>query len=110
MRGACPPPLKGVSMNRFPSKPFPYEDIITMSHPVSPVHPPMSLSNRAAQFAPFAALTSYHDAVREAARFTDDRIEPDEDIKELLDEQLRQLQQNMDRCPRITILYFLPDK
>ncbi len=110
MRGPVRLSLKGVSMNRFPSKPFPYEDIVAMPHPVSSVHPPMSLSDRAAQFAPFAALTSYHDAVREAARFTDDRIEPDEDVKDLLDERLRQLQQNADRHPRITILYFLPDE
>lgn len=36
-----------------------YEDIIDLPHPVSGQHPPMSMEKRAAQFAPFAALTGY---------------------------------------------------
>lgn len=96
-------------MNHSQSKPFPYEDIIDMSHPVSSGHLPMPIPDRAAQFAPFAALTGYHDALREEARFIKDRIELDENMKELLDERLRQLQQRIKHRPRIVIRYFLPD-
>ncbi len=48
-----------------------YEDIINLPHHVSAVHPPMPLSDRAAQFAPFAALTGYGEVIKETARQTD---------------------------------------
>lgn len=44
-----------------------YEDIINLPHPVSQKHPPMSMMARAAQFAPFAALTGYGEAISETA-------------------------------------------
>ena len=47
-----------------------YEDIIGLSRPVSKKHPPMSRENRAAQFAPFAALTGFEGAIKETARVT----------------------------------------
>ena len=53
---------------------FPYEDIVNLSHPVSPYHVPMPLLQRAAQFAPFAALTGYDEAIEETGRQTDDRV------------------------------------
>lgn len=92
-----------------PRDDFPYRDILYLPHPVSAVHPPMSVSDRAAQFAPFAALTDYHSSVREMARFTDKRIELDENAKSALDEKLRLLQQRLPLHPQVTILYFLPD-
>jgi len=42
-----------------------YEDIINLPHHVSKHHPRMSMHNRAAQFAPFAALSGYNDAIHE---------------------------------------------
>ena len=45
-----------------------YDDIINLPHYVSKVHPQMSMMNRAAQFAPFAALTGHNAAIEEAAR------------------------------------------
>ena len=45
-----------------------YEDIINLPHPVSKRHPRMSMEARAAQFAPFAALTGYEDAIKETMR------------------------------------------
>ncbi len=48
-----------------------YADILHMKRPVSKNHVPMSLENRAAQFAPFAALTGYDDAIAEAARLNE---------------------------------------
>lgn len=45
-----------------------YEDMLYMPHPTSKTHPRMSMEKRAAQFAPFAALTGHADAVEETAR------------------------------------------
>ena len=47
-----------------------YDDIINMPHHVSKRHPQMSMWNRAAQFAPFAALTGYDDAIKDTAQET----------------------------------------
>ena len=55
-----------------------YEDIINLSHHISKKHPQMTMESRAAQFAPFAALVGYEDAVRETARLTTKRIELNE--------------------------------
>lgn len=46
---------------------FPYEDIVELEHPVSKFHKPMSMDERAAQFAPFAALTGYDSLIQETA-------------------------------------------
>lgn len=45
-----------------------YDDIINLSHHVSKCHPQMSMWNRAAQFAPFAALTGYDAAIYETIK------------------------------------------
>ena len=55
-----------------------YEDIVELPHHVSKVHPQMEMIRRAAQFAPFAALTGYGDAVEETARLVRERAERDE--------------------------------
>ena len=52
-----------------------YEDIIDLPGPVSTKHPRMSMEDRAAQFAPFAALTGHGDAIRETAREVAEREE-----------------------------------
>ena len=52
-----------------------YDDILNMPHHVSKKHPKLSMEQRAAQFAPFSALTGYEDKVKETARFTESRIE-----------------------------------
>ncbi len=59
-----------------------YGDIINLPHHVSKVHPQMSLENRAAQFAPFAALTGYHEAIEETARITAETPEYEADAFE----------------------------
>ena len=50
-----------------------YDDILDCPHHVSSVHPPMPLIDRAAQFAPFSALTGYEEIVKEEARLTEQR-------------------------------------
>ena len=47
-----------------------YQDIIHLPRHVSNTHAHMPVEDRAAQFAPFAALTGHHEAVKEAARLT----------------------------------------
>lgn len=88
----------------------PYEDMLELSHPVSKTHPQMPRRDRAAQFAPFAALTGYEEAVREAARFTEEKMILDEDSKEQLDWKLRCLQEKVKEKPTITVTYFLEDE
>ena len=62
-----------------------YKDIINLPHHVSKKHPQMLIYARAAQFAPFAALTGYEEEVKETARQTSKRKELDEELKKALD-------------------------
>ena len=61
-----------------------YDDIINMPHYQSKKHPQMSIYMRAAQFSPFAALTGFEEQTEETARLTDERIELDEKLNELM--------------------------
>ena len=45
-----------------------YADIISLPHPGSKKHPRMPRNMRAAQFAPFAALTGYEDAIAQTQK------------------------------------------
>lgn len=87
-----------------------YDDIIDLPHHVSKKHPQMPLLDRAAQFAPFAALTGHEDAIRETARLTEDEILLDESSKELLDERLQYLLEHLTERPEVTVTYFMPDE
>lgn len=86
-----------------------YDDIIALPHHVSSTHPPMPVSDRAAQFSPFAALTGYDEAVKETARLTERRIELDEGVRELLNEKLLILHKCRIERPQVTITCFVPD-
>lgn len=87
-----------------------YEDILYLPHHTSPSRPHMPMSDRAAQFSPFAALTGYEAAVKEAARLTEQRIELDENEKAVLDAKLSLLQKNLSLSPEVTFTCFQPDK
>lgn len=87
-----------------------YDDIIDLPHHVSATRPHMELSDRAAQFSPFAALTGYESAVREAARLTDQRVELDENAREALDKKLAVLEGRLAERPEVTVTYFVPDE
>ena len=87
-----------------------YEDIINLPHHVSTKHPRMSIEARSAQFAPFAALTGYEDAVKETARITEERIEIDEELKLLLNDRLQIILSNIKDNPEVTFTYFIYDK
>ena len=86
-----------------------YDDIINLPHHVSKKHPQMSLYARSAQFAPFAALTGYEDAVKETAREVSQKIELDEDLKLILDSKLHILMELADKNPELTVTYFVKD-
>lgn len=88
----------------------PYDDIIHLPHPTSQRHPRMPISDRAAQFSPFAALSGHRTAIAETARVTQERMELDEDEKALLDERLQTLREQVSWRPEITVTWFLPDK
>ena len=86
-----------------------YDDIINHPRWNPKKHPRMSMESRNAQFAPFAALTGYEDAVKETARLTDRRIEIDEGLKEVINNKLQFALENKDLNPNITFTYFIPD-
>ncbi len=86
----------------------PYDDIIDLPHHVSERHPQMSMYNRAAQFAPFAALTGHNAAITEAARLTEAEQELSESDAEVLNRKLAYLQ-SLDEKPTISVTYFVPD-
>lgn len=86
-----------------------YDDIIKLPHHVSERHLQMSLEERSAQFAPFAALTGYEDAVEETARITDEWIDIDEDIKSKLDEKMQEICKVIADKPLVTVTYFAAD-
>ena len=87
-----------------------YDDILYMPRPVPVQRRRMSGLERAAQFAPFAALTGYDAAIAETARLTDGFVELGDCARADLDEKLRFL---IDECPdhpALTVTYFLPDE
>lgn len=86
-----------------------YDDIINMEHHKSKKHPPMSLYARSAQFASFAALTGYEDAVRETAREVMERIEIDDELKNILDGKIQLLSEQINKKPEVIFTYFIPD-
>ena len=95
-------PYEGEAMGK-------YDDIINMPHHVSAGRAHLSLHDRAAQFAPFAALTGFGDAIGEAERLTDRKIEITEDAAEELDKRISVITQ----CgykPEILIKYFKQDE
>ena len=78
-----------------------YDDIINMEHHKSKKHPPMSLYARSSQFAPFAALTGYEDAVRETAREVENRIEIDDELKNILDGKIQILIEQIKKSQKL---------
>ena len=86
-----------------------YDDIINLPHYVSKKRPQMSIESRSAQFAPFAALTGYDEQVKETARLTDKKIELEDGQKEILNNKLLYILENINSKPEITFTYFVKD-
>ena len=83
-----------------------YDDIINLPHHVSDYHKQMPMENRAAQFAPFAALTGHEEAIMEAARLTEVK-------KELSEYEINCITQNVqiafENHIQVGITYFVKD-
>ena len=87
-----------------------YNEIINLPHHVSKTRPQMPMSDRAAQFAPFAALTGYDAAIKETGRLTDEKIEMDEEALNILNMKFQILARSLDDEPEVTFTYFKPDE
>lgn len=85
-----------------------YSDIIDLPHHQSIYRPHMTIYNRAAQFAPFAALVGYDEMVQDAAdfRLLDQRIVLSEDEKTILDIKLQLVLDQIKQNPEIRVVYF----
>lgn len=92
------------------AKKFPYEDIVNLPPHISKKHPQPTMMERAARFAPFAAITGYEEMVLEEARVTDECIELDEGTKEILNAKLQMALDFADSEPEITVTHFVADK
>lgn len=88
---------------------YSYDDIINLPNPTSKKHPRMSLHDRAAQFAPFAALTGHDAAIKETARLTDERLELSDEVIMRLNDQLNMIRDNIGTEQEVSITYFVPD-
>ena len=87
-----------------------YDEIMGLPHHVSKTRPQMPMSDRAAQFAPFAALTGYDAAIKETGRLTDEKIEMDEEALNILNMKFQILVDSLDDEPEVTFTYFKPDE
>ncbi|MBD5631884.1 MAG: hypothetical protein HDP34_01455 [Clostridia bacterium] len=87
-----------------------YEDIINLPHHQSDKRPHMSIYDRAAQFAPFAALKGYEQEIDEAIRTTDSKIELSDEQLYQLNEKLNELKEILNEQPVIRVIYFVPDE
>ncbi|MBR4206067.1 MAG: hypothetical protein IKQ92_11360 [Clostridia bacterium] len=83
-----------------------YDDIIHLPHHQSVKHPRMTMTERAAQFSPFAALTGYGAVIAETGRLTDSRIELTDEQKDEIDRRLNELLQSGEPA---SFTYFIPD-
>lgn len=87
-----------------------YSDIINLPHHVSRNHPQMPMEARAAQFAPFAALTGYDAVIHETARLTDKQVELEEYDNDRLNRIFSELMDSLEKHPMVTVSYFKPDE
>ena len=95
-------------MNKYELK-RDYSDIINLEHHISNKHSRMSIQNRAFQFAPFAALTGYSDAIDETARTTDEMLIIDDNLKYIIDQKLNYIKLNIQKNIYVKIIYFVKD-
>ena len=87
-----------------------YDDIIQLPHHQSTKRAHMSLHDRAAQFAPFAALTGHEAAIEETARLTENEIMLDETAIADVNDKLYEISQHLAEQWRVSITYFKPDR
>ena len=86
-----------------------YSDIINLKRPPSK-HPKLSIESRAAQFAPFAALTGYNNAIKEKARLTEKKINLTEEQKQIINNKIIYLENHIKEKTEVKITYFIKDE
>lgn len=87
-----------------------YDEIINIPHFDPIYHKRMSITERAAQFSSFAALTGYSESVKETARITKSMKELSEDMKYEIDMKLQLIETHIKEKPEISVVYFIKDK
>ncbi len=86
-----------------------YNDIMNLPHHEPKTRQRMPIINRAASFSPFAALTGYDDKIKETGRLTSEKIELNEETKEVINTKIQMVLDFIDTSPEVNITYFLPD-
>ena len=86
-----------------------YKKIINLTHHASPTRKKMEIKDRAAQFAPYAALTGFEDVVNETSRITERRIIPDNQVIERLNRTIVYLLLNSDKA-EAKFTFFIEDE
>ena len=86
-----------------------YDDIINLPRPISRNHLPMPLADRAAQFAPFAAVVGHEEAIKETARLTDKKEILTDEAMAILSQKLNIIAANVGITHMVEITYFVPD-
>lgn len=87
-----------------------YADIIELPYKKSTDRPQMSLHDRAAQFAPFAALTGHEEAIEETARYTEEKIVVDDVAIAAINDKLYHISKHLNEKWNVSITYFMKDK
>lgn len=85
-----------------------YTDILAIEHNDSKKHKRMSMTDRAAQFSPFAALTGYEDSIRETGRETTEKKILSEERREEINRMIHYLLDNKET--EFNITYFIKDE
>lgn len=101
-------PRKNVT-NRLEDTMSKYDDIINLPHHVSKNRTPMSMENRAAQFAPFAALTGHDEAIAETARLTTPKKLLSNDEMASLTRKLACVIEQVPGQEEYTFVHYVPD-
>ncbi len=87
-----------------------YEDMLQLPHHQSGTHPRMSRRDRAAQFAPFSALTGHEEAIAEEERLTKSRVLLDEQALQILNEKFSLIREHLGAEQPVTFTCFVPDE
>lgn len=89
-----------------------YDNIIEIEYPFKLKRGRMDMSNRAAQFSGFKALSEYDSEIAEAARLTEKKIELDDSAKDFLNIRLQIIKERISNSeyPLVNIVYFIPDE
>ena len=87
-----------------------YDDLLNKPHHVSKTRKQISQYDRAAQFAPFAALTGYGEAINETGRIVEKRKTLTEEEQDIISSRLFQINERIKEKIEVTVIHFVSDK